>query len=63
MDNNTETNHKSIDIFKENRCIEKLFNEIKSYDNINILKSFMIILIGITSKGKFIYYNFKKIWQ
>ncbi|MEI0485496.1 DUF438 domain-containing protein [Brachyspira intermedia] len=38
MDNNTKTNHKAIDIFKEeNRSIEKLLNEIKSYDNINIL--------------------------
>lgn len=38
MDNNTETNYKAIDIFEEeNRSIEKLLNEIKSYDNINIL--------------------------
>ena len=38
MDNNTETNYKAIDIFEEeNRCIEKLLYEIKSYDNINIL--------------------------
>ncbi|MEI0567411.1 DUF438 domain-containing protein [Brachyspira pulli] len=38
MDNNTETNYKAIDIFEEeNRCIEKLLDEIKSYDNINIL--------------------------